>query len=98
MGMTAKRNTAAKLPGKQGPKRLTSRDGRLEFKLSRTSRGIYVERVEALGVSGSITHGMLVTKPGDFSIYLETDSARLEQPGLYRLVEREIEEMLDDGR
>lgn len=95
MGTSTKHTAAAKNSGKQGPTRLTSRNGRLAFEFSRTSRGVYVERVEITGTSSSMTHGMLVMKPGDFALYLETDVARFEEPALYSLVQQRVEEMLD---
>lgn len=95
MGTATKHNAAAKNSGKQGPTRLTSRSGRLAFELSRTSRGVYIERVEIISASSSMTHGMLAMKHGDFARYLETDVARFEEPALYSLVQQQIEEMLD---
>lgn len=95
MGTATKHNAAAKSSGKHGPTRLESRNGRLAFELSRTSRGVYVERVEVISASSSMTHGMLVMKSGDFERYLETDVARFEEPTLYSLVQRQVEEMLD---
>ena len=77
--------------------RMASNDGRLAFVLSSALRGVYVERVEALPPSGAICHSMLVAKIGDFARFLETDSARFEEPGLYRSVQSRVEEMLYAG-
>lgn len=95
MGMATNHDSAVKNSDDPGSKRLTSIDGRLAFEFSRTQRGVYVERTEIMTGSSSMTHAMLVMKPGDFARYIETDNSRFEQPAFYDLVQRQVEEMLD---
>jgi hypothetical protein len=93
--MVPKRKTLKRV-SKSGDGRMASTDGRLAFTLARSSLGIYVERIETVG-RRHITHSMLVRTAGDFALFLETDSGRFDEPGLYHQVQQRVGEMLDVG-
>lgn len=94
--MTTKRKTA-KRSGESQTRRLSTSDGRLTFALTPAPKGVYVERVETVGLTKQMTHSMLVKAAEELVKYLETDAGRFEEPVFYRLVQRHVEEMLDAG-
>lgn len=94
MAMIGKRKTA-KRSGESNTRRLSSSDGRLTFALTPVSSGVYVERIETVGPTRQMTHAMLVKTVDEFVRCLETDDGRFEEPAFYRLVQRQVEAILD---
>jgi hypothetical protein len=80
------------------PRELTSDDRSLSFVVSRSERGVLVERIQPLNGLGKVAHLMEFGDIESFARAYEVDPKRFTYPLLYWQLQRAVREHLEHGR
>lgn len=77
----------------EGRRQVASTDGELSFVMTRTARGVHVERVHRFGVR-RVAHAALFTTPHEFERFFDRDQLRFDYPLVYQQIKRAFDDLI----